>query len=351
MEGCLPYNGRKNYSKLRNVPAVTKTNEETKKQEKIKTTPKPIEQVVTKKEEPTQKESQESVLSEPQLIPIPVNKTDSEQEKLNKELFIACYKGDLEGVRKSIDNGAKLNEKDKYGWTPLHHASYSKYSHNDKIIKLLIDSGSNVNAQDHSGNTALHYAIMRTNDNAFSAIINCKDLDLDKRNQMGHSPILYAVIHNNSNYFEKLIDKGADVNVTYNVPGMRNNLTLLSLLMEESAQVSAPKNYGSFSEQMKEINTQKQEELYKMFKSLLKSDEVVYKVNKETLLYALKLPNEAIHKDDFIKDLVEEGKYLKGLNQSELYTYHEKAKEYKNKYLMDKIYPELNFFYKIRANI
>jgi ankyrin repeat protein len=61
----------------------------------------------------------------------------------NIELLVASDKGDVEKVKKLLKEGADVNAKGKYGYTPLHKAAFYRYI---EIVKLLIENGANVNA-------------------------------------------------------------------------------------------------------------------------------------------------------------------------------------------------------------
>ena len=65
---------------------------------------------------------------------------------------------EVEEMKRLIANGADVNVKDKYGWTPLHHAAFDSINdaHNAaEIVKLLIANGADVNAEDMLGITPL----------------------------------------------------------------------------------------------------------------------------------------------------------------------------------------------------
>ena len=55
-------------------------------------------------------------------------------------------------IRLLIDNGAKVNEKDNNGCSPLH---WGIASGNKDSIRILLDSGGNINDKDNEGRTPI----------------------------------------------------------------------------------------------------------------------------------------------------------------------------------------------------
>ena len=73
-------------------------------------------------------------------------------EAKDRELFDAVRDNDLEKVKELIANGADVNAKDRWVYTPLHLV-------NDvEIAKVLIANGADVNARFNDGSTPLHHA-------------------------------------------------------------------------------------------------------------------------------------------------------------------------------------------------
>jgi ankyrin repeat protein len=69
-------------------------------------------------------------------------------------LHDAAQAGNIEEVKRLLDEGCQPNEFDDLGKTPLHYAAEGR---NLEMMKLLIDSGASVNAHDERviGNTPL----------------------------------------------------------------------------------------------------------------------------------------------------------------------------------------------------
>jgi len=60
------------------------------------------------------------------------------------DLIDAVYEGDLEKVKKLLDEGEDVNARDDYGRTPLHYASI--YGIVD-VVKFLVEKGADINAK------------------------------------------------------------------------------------------------------------------------------------------------------------------------------------------------------------
>ncbi|WP_313807005.1 ankyrin repeat domain-containing protein [Flavobacterium sp.] len=69
-------------------------------------------------------------------------------------LCVAISKGDVTTVKKFIEYGANVNERNN-GMTPLMFAA--RYN-NAEIAKILLDNGADLNAKDNNNKTALQHA-------------------------------------------------------------------------------------------------------------------------------------------------------------------------------------------------
>lgn len=81
--------------------------------------------------------------------------SDSFEDTFEREqLHFAAQDGDLELVKRLLNEGYQPNVFDDLGWTPLHYAA--KGGHLD-VMRLLLASGADVNANDERviGNTPL----------------------------------------------------------------------------------------------------------------------------------------------------------------------------------------------------
>ena len=70
--------------------------------------------------------------------------------------MLACQKGFLTIVEYLIEQGAKVEGRDRFKRTPLIHACMYGNAH---VVSYLLRRGANAKVFDSSSNTALHYAI------------------------------------------------------------------------------------------------------------------------------------------------------------------------------------------------
>ncbi len=78
------------------------------------------------------------------------------QEELNAQLFRIIPTGDLEQVKQLLHDGANMNARDEYDYTPLIQAT--RFNNAETIGEFLIACGADVDAQNKSGVTALMIA-------------------------------------------------------------------------------------------------------------------------------------------------------------------------------------------------
>ena len=79
------------------------------------------------------------------------------------------YIPNIELLEILISRGADVNAKDKYGRTPLHHASHRCKL---KMVEFLIEHGADVNAINKSGRTPLQNLIINSTDSRNAPLIN-----------------------------------------------------------------------------------------------------------------------------------------------------------------------------------
>jgi ankyrin repeat protein len=105
-------------------------------------------------------------------------------------LVYAARTGSIDAARALLDGGADVNQRTRYGWSPLLAATQN---YNYQMAKFLIEHGANVNLANKGGWTPLYLAV-------------------DNRNiEGGDYPVPTADMDSLA-YITYLLDKGADVN-------------------------------------------------------------------------------------------------------------------------------------------
>ena len=150
-------------------------------------------------------------------------------------LDLAILNEHIKTAKLLIDNGADLNAKYNYGYTPLHTIN------NIDIIQLLIDKGTDVNAKNNTGNTPLHYA----KNLKIAKLLIDNGADVNAKNNTGNTPLHYT---QTLEIAKLLIDNGADVNAKNkrgNTPLYHEkDLEIAKLLIDKGADVNLINNSG-----------------------------------------------------------------------------------------------------------
>jgi|GEM_PF-1869619 len=87
-----------------------------------------------------------------------------EKVRINKKLRDSASIGDYRGVKKALDNGADVDDRDCFGTTALMNAVDSKLGHPEQLIatiELLIEKGADVNARNNLTNDSLCLIIQK----------------------------------------------------------------------------------------------------------------------------------------------------------------------------------------------
>lgn len=168
----------------------------------------------------------------PSIVPYMINVADQNiKDYLYKQIQVM------------IENGADLNEKDRYGYTPLHWAIYND---DFKIVKLLLENKANINIQDEFGNSASHWGA--DNDNYDIMLLLIKGgVDVNIKNDSSETALFYSIKNNNYAICKLLLDSGGDKEINArNKKGetlifwaiKNNNKYIMDLLIDYGADKS-----------------------------------------------------------------------------------------------------------------
>eukprot|EP00027_Filamoeba_sp_ATCC50430_P008172 CAMPEP_0168554264 /NCGR_PEP_ID=MMETSP0413-20121227/7684_1 /TAXON_ID=136452 /ORGANISM="Filamoeba nolandi, Strain NC-AS-23-1" /LENGTH=943 /DNA_ID=CAMNT_0008584987 /DNA_START=182 /DNA_END=3013 /DNA_ORIENTATION=+ len=147
-----------------------------------------------KKEE---KEKEKEKEREKENLQLNVN-TSLKDESGNSVLHMACLLAQLDLVLFLIRKGAKVNEPNNKGCTPLHYACSKGSMLHVRCAEICLMNGAKVNSKNHQNETPLHYAICYArhgNRGGNIALIHllCRwRADTQVRDVFGRTPVHYA---------------------------------------------------------------------------------------------------------------------------------------------------------------
>jgi len=121
---------------------------------------------------------------------------------------LAAYRGDMDKLRKRVQDGIDINSQEDFGGAALHLAANSD---NKEIMEFLINKGATVDAKDAWDWTPLHYAAYNNCQNTMILLL-AKGANLNAINRHNQTPLDEAAEMGHKGAVELLIDKGADVN-------------------------------------------------------------------------------------------------------------------------------------------
>jgi cytohesin len=113
----------------------------------------------------------------------------SVNEAAIKEVFDAAESGNLNKVKKLINEGIGVNARNEDGETLLHLAARHT---NIELAELLINSGAEVDIRDKSGATSLHESAW-FGQKSFLQFLISKGADINATDNNGYTPLDYAV--------------------------------------------------------------------------------------------------------------------------------------------------------------
>ena len=168
-----------------------------------------------------------------------------QQEELNRALFEAVSKGNVDECQRLIQAGANVNFTNDDGWTPLHWAAFDGHLKvcrllinegradvhavtNDNrtplhlaawwghvaVCRFLIEQGAIVNATNRFGWTPLHLAAQNGHVEVCQLMINTGRANVNAIDGSDRTPLHWAARYGHVELCRLLVNKGADVNAT-----------------------------------------------------------------------------------------------------------------------------------------
>ena len=125
-------------------------------------------------------------------------------------LLNAVKKGNVNAVKKLLNNGANVNRADnENGITPLLTASRNGHT---EVVKLLLNKGADVNKADKNGRTPLWNASGEGHTKVVKVLLGARGIDVNKVDNYGQTPLIIASYEGHMDIVKLLLAKGADIN-------------------------------------------------------------------------------------------------------------------------------------------
>lgn len=116
--------------------------------------------------------------------------------------------GDVEGLKRYLDQGANLEQPDDTGETILISAALAGHS---AVVEILIAKGANIHARNHNGLTALHATAYAGHLDVAALLIKSGADVNDSANRLSTTALHLAAEENQLAVVELLLAKGATV--------------------------------------------------------------------------------------------------------------------------------------------
>ncbi len=163
------------------------------------------------------------------------------------EFHLAAFRGDMEKLKKCLQEGMDIEAHKDYCGTALHVAA--KAGRKD-AAEFLLSKGAAVDATDYLGVTPLFYAARRHDGDMMDLLLaKGADINLSNKDQNGRGLLAQAIEENNKEAVRLLISKGAKVNAMdwhWATPliyaiwahGRANQKEIIDLLISKGADVN-----------------------------------------------------------------------------------------------------------------
>jgi ankyrin repeat protein/tetratricopeptide (TPR) repeat protein len=145
-----------------------------------------------------------------------VNETEQYQRLsvarfVSSEGFLELVKnGTPEKIQAAIHAGARVDERDKNGETPLMYAAW--FNNSSEALSTLLAAGAKIDERDKNGETPLMYAAWFNENPAVMSKLFEAGAKIDDRNTSGATPLMLAAGHNgNSEVISALLQAGAKI--------------------------------------------------------------------------------------------------------------------------------------------
>jgi ankyrin repeat protein len=170
-----------------------------------------------------------------------VNQADNENGIT--PLIIASGLGRADIVKLLLAKGANVNKASKEGWTPLYEASINGRAN---VVKVLLNKGADVNKVDKFGKTPLHGASYLGRTEVVKVLLAAPGIDVNKADIDGRTPLYWASRDGYTGVVQALLAApGIDVNkadkdgeTPLYLASDRGHVKVVKLLLSKGANIN-----------------------------------------------------------------------------------------------------------------
>ena len=158
-------------------------------------------------------------------VPVFAGQSNTKQKENQKQnLFAAVQTNDITKLEALLKQGADINARDRYGWTPLFWAVQERSGENhSNLISALLRNGAAIEAKDKTNCTPLMHAAESGDEEAISILLN-KGANARATDSSGMTAVMCAMTWTEYDAVmlgkeeahlriaRKLLDAGADIN-------------------------------------------------------------------------------------------------------------------------------------------
>jgi len=135
------------------------------------------------------------------------------------QLHLAAYLGDMDKVKKRLQDGIDINSQEDFGCTALHTAANGGKK---DIVEFLINKGADVDAKEIFGGTPLYYAAIHNYADVADLLL-ATGADVDAKDEHGFTLLYYAIWDESKDAVKLLLRKGAHVNARHSESSARTS--------------------------------------------------------------------------------------------------------------------------------
>lgn len=180
-------------------------------------------------------------------------------EIINADLFSAIYNGITETVKRLINDGADINQTNKYGNTPIisciNKMKYQKKNndlYDTELFDFLVEKGANLSVSNNNGGTAFSAAIQQKNDDIAMRLVEL-GASIEYVNYDGVSLLSLAAVNDciqvarhliKSGHDVKSLDDGGEECLFYALCSTEGSRAMIELMLNNGADVNAISTSG-----------------------------------------------------------------------------------------------------------